>query len=274
MAWVWGVCRPRVSDFQSLQISKREGWEQTIQNLRILCWSRISGKETEWYGDDDGLRLPPKIAPQQVVILPMLREKPEDDALIEYCEALRATLAGQSAFGEPLRVLLDTRPGKAAQKRWDYVRKGAPIIVEVGGRDMENGVVSMLRRDRLWDSETGKVDFQNPTREVAGQTIPDVLADMQSALLTQAAERRDANVTRGITDFAAVEDHFGASRYPGWVEVQWSKPTGDGLEKVVERLKEHKLTIRNVPMDAAPVDGACIFTGEPAVERVLLAKAY
>ena len=97
---------------------------------------------------------------------------------------------------------------------------------------------------------------------------------MQSALLTQAAERRDANVTRGITDFAAVEDHFGASRYPGWVEVQWSKPTGDGLEKVVERLKEHKLTIRNVPMDAAPVDGACIFTGEPAVERVLLAKAY
>ena len=61
---------------------------------------------------------------------------------------------------------------------------------------------------------------------------------------------------------------------PGWVEVQWSKPTGDGLEKVVERLKEHKLTIRNVPMDAAPVDGACIFTGEPAVERVLLAKAY
>ena len=226
------------------------------------------------HGDDDGLRLPPKIAPQQVVILPMLRDKPEDDALIEYCEALRATLAGQSAFGEPLRVLLDTRPGKAAQKRWDYVRKGAPIIVEVGGRDMENGVVSMLRRDRLWDSETGKVDFQNPTREVAGQTIPDVLADMQSALLTQAAERRDANVTRGITDFAAVEDHFGASRYPGWVEVQWSKPTGDALEKVVERLKEHKLTIRNVPMDAAPVDGACIFTGEPAVERVLLAKAY
>ncbi|MAH14427.1 MAG: proline--tRNA ligase, partial [Sphingomonadaceae bacterium] len=55
---------------------------------------------------------------------------------------------------------------------------------------------------------------------------------------------------------------------------QWSKPTGAALEKVVERLKEHKLTIRNVPMDAAPVDGACIFTGEAAVERILLAKAY
>ncbi|HCO45367.1 MAG TPA: proline--tRNA ligase, partial [Erythrobacter sp.] len=70
-----------------------------------------------------------------------------------------ATLAGQSVLGEPLRVLLDTRPGKAAQKRWDYVRKGAPVIVEVGGRDMDNGVVSLLRRDRLWDAETGKPAF-------------------------------------------------------------------------------------------------------------------
>ena len=257
-----------------IKFQNKEGSESLAHTTSWGVSTRMVGGVIMTHGDDDGLRLPPKIAPQQVVILPMLRDKPEDDALIEYCEALRAALAGQSAFGEPLRVLLDTRPGKAAQKRWDYVRKGAPIIVEVGGRDMENGVVSMLRRDRLWDSETGKVDFQNPTREVAGQTIPDVLADMQSALLTQAAERRDANVTRGITDFAAVEDHFGASRYPGWVEVQWSKPTGDALEKVVERLKEHKLTIRNVPMDAAPVDGACIFTGEPAVERVLLAKAY
>ncbi|MEC7742333.1 MAG: His/Gly/Thr/Pro-type tRNA ligase C-terminal domain-containing protein, partial [Pseudomonadota bacterium] len=211
---------------------------------------------------------------QQVVILPMLRDKPEDEALIDYCEALRATLASQTVLGEPLRVLLDTRPGKAAQKRWDYVRKGAPVIVEVGGRDMDNGVISMLRRDRLWDAETGKPAFQNPSREVAGQTILDVLGDMQSVLLTEAAERRDANITRGVTDFADVEQHFASSRYPGWVEVQWSKPTGAALEKVVERLKEHKLTIRNVPMDAAPVDGACIFTGEAAVERVLLAKAY
>jgi prolyl-tRNA synthetase len=177
-------------------------------------------------------------------------------------------------LGEPLRVLLDTRPGKAAQKRWDYVRKGAPVIVEVGGRDMDNGVVSMLRRDRLWDAETGKPAFENPTREAAGEAIPAILTDMQAALLARAAERRDANITRGVTDFAEVEKHFSASRYPGWVEVQWSKPTGAALEQVVERLKDHKLTIRNVPIGAEAVDGACIFTGEPAVERVLLAKAY
>ena len=142
------------------------------------------------------------------------------------------------------------------------------------------GQEKIALKKRLKDmAEEGLIDgrktaFQTPTREVAGQTIPDVLADMQSALLTEAAERRDANITRGVTEFAAVEEHFAASRYPGWVEVQWSKPTGAALEKVVEQLKEHKLTIRNVPMDALPVDGACIFTGEPATERVLLAKAY
>ena len=257
-----------------IKYQNREGGESLCHTTSWGVSTRMVGGVIMTHGDDDGLRLPPKIAPQQVVILPMLRDKPEDDALIEYCEALRATLAAQFAVGEPVRVLLDTRPGKAAAKRWDWVRKGAPIIVEVGGRDMENGVVSLLRRDRLWDETTGKPDFQTPTREEAGQTIPAILADMQDAIFSEAQERREANITRGVTEFAEVEKFFAASRYPGWVEVQWSKPTGAELEQVVERLKALKLTMRNVPLGSGPADGACIFTGKPAIERVLLAKAY
>ena len=257
-----------------IRYQNREGGESLCHTTSWGVSTRMVGGVIMTHGDDDGLRLPPRIAPQQVVILPMLRDQPEDEALIAYCEGLRATLAGQYALGEPLRVLLDTRPGKAAQKRWDWVRKGAPVIVEVGSRDMENGAVSLLRRDRLWDSGSGKPAFQTPSREVAGRTIPDMLADMQSALLTEARERREANISRGVGSFEDVEAFFAGSRYPGWVEVQWSKPTGAALDKVVERLKEHKLTVRNVPTEAAPVDGPCIFTGAPAVERVLLAKAY
>ena len=129
-----------------IKYQNREGGESLAHTTSWGVSTRMVGGVIMTHGDDDGLRLPPKIAPQQVVILPMLRDKPEDQALIDYCEVLRATLARQSVLGEPLRVLLDTRPGKAAQKRWDYVRKGAPVIVEVGGRDMDNGVVSMLRR--------------------------------------------------------------------------------------------------------------------------------
>ena len=74
---------------------------------------------------------------------------------------------------------------------------------------------------------------------------------------------------------AELKDFFASNgRYPGWVEVQWSKPTGLALEKVIEELKALKLTVRNVPIGAAAADGACLFTGEPAVERVLVGKAY
>jgi prolyl-tRNA synthetase len=209
------------------------------------------------------------------VILPMLRDKPEDEAVLAYCEEVRASLAGQSALGEPLRVLLDRSPGKATAKRWDWVRKGAPVIVEVGPRDMEGGKVAMLRRDRLWNAESGKPNMQFIARDEFASKAPSLLEDIQSSLFEEARQRRDENITRGLTALSEVTEFFASNgKYPGWVEVQWAKPTGDALEKVVERLKGEKLTIRNVPRDSKAADGTCIFTGEPAVERILVARAY
>ncbi len=109
------------------------------------------------HGDDDGLRVPPRIAPWQIVIVPMLRDQPEDAAIVDYCKALQAELAKLSAFGEPVRALLDLKPAKAATKRWGWVKKGAPIVIEVGGRDVAGGNVSVIRRDRLY-REDGKLD--------------------------------------------------------------------------------------------------------------------
>ena len=78
-----------------------------------------------------------------------------------------------------------------------------------------------------------------------------------------------------MTEWQQVVDHFEkGGKYPGWVEVEWAKPTGAALEAVVEKLKAVKLTIRNVPRGGAPAEGTCIFTGEPAVERILVARAY
>ena len=78
-----------------------------------------------------------------------------------------------------------------------------------------------------------------------------------------------------VTDFAELEKHFAEGvKFPGWLEVNWSKPSGAELDKVTERLKGLKLTFRNVPNGAAPAEGTCIFTGKPAVERILVARAY
>ncbi|WP_338244886.1 aminoacyl--tRNA ligase-related protein [Aurantiacibacter hainanensis] len=259
----------------NIHFQNSEGREELCHTVSWGVSTRMVGGLIMVHGDDDGLRVPPALAPFQVVILPMLRDKPEDEALLDYCEGLRAAIAGQTVLGESARVLLDKRPGKAAAKRWDWVRKGAPVIIEVGPRDMENGVVSLLRRDALWDMESGKPAFQNPDRDLCAQSVPTILADMQNGLLVEARERREANIVRDITDMDALAAHFGRDKkHPGWVEVQWSKPTGEGLDKVVEQLKELRLTLRNVPMNAPPADGTCIFTGEPAVERVYVARAY
>ncbi|WP_228243877.1 proline--tRNA ligase [Porphyrobacter sp. GA68] len=258
-----------------IRYQDRGGQQQLAHTTSWGVSTRMIGGIIMTHGDDDGLRVPPKLAPYQVIILPMLRDVPEDAALIDYCEGLRATLAGQTAFGEPLRVLLDTRPGKVAGKRWDWVRRGAPLIVEVGGRDLENGTVSLLRRDRLWDKDTGKPFFQTPTRQVAGQTIASVLADIQHALFVEAQERRDASIRRDVTSFEELAACFqSGDPFKGWVEVEWAKPAGAELDQVVERVKALKLTFRNVPANALPVSGTCIFTGKPAVERVLVARAY
>ena len=140
----------------------------------------------------------------------MLRDKPEDAALIDYCEELRASLIREQALGEPIRVLLDTKPGKAAAKRWDWVRKGAPVIIEVGGRDMENGVVSLLRRDDLWNLENGKPAFQTPSREEAASGMAAMLEDIQNTLFAQARERRDASIRRDITTLDGLREFFSA----------------------------------------------------------------
>ena len=257
-----------------IKYQDREGGEQFAHTTSWGVSTRMIGGVIMTHGDDDGLRVPPAIAPWQVVIVPMLRDKPEDEALLDYCRNLHQQIASQSAMGEKVRVLLDTKHGKSAAKRWDWVRKGAPVIIEVGGRDMENGVVSLLRRDKLW-AENGKPDFATPAvGDVAGSIGP-MLEDIQHSLFEEACERREANITRGVTRLDEVAEFYAdGKQFPGWLEVQWSKPTGDALAAVEETLKEMKLTLRNVPTDSARVDGACIFTGEPAVERILIARAY
>ena len=101
------------------------------------------------------------------------------------------------------------------------------------------------------------------------------LEAIQRALLDEARAKRDANITRSIDSLDALAAFYADDqRYPGWVELSWSRPSGEELEGVVQKLKALKLTIRNTPTDAAPPSGACIFTGKPAVERIYVARAY
>ena len=258
---------------QNIRFQNAEGQLELAQTTSWGVSTRMIGGLIMVHGDDDGLRVPPRVAPWQVVIVPMLRDTPEDEALIAYCKELQAALAAQTALGEPVRALLDLKAVKSTNKRWGWVKKGAPVVIEVGGRDMAAGNVSVIRRDRLYRAD-GKLDSAATARDAFVDAVGDLLAEIQGGLFAEAQARLHANIAPAA-DWGTVEAHFAEGRKnPGWLEVQWSRPTGAALDTVVERLKALKLTLRNAPMDQAPADGACIFTGDAAVERVLVGRSY
>jgi prolyl-tRNA synthetase len=240
--------------------------------------TRLIGGVIMTHGDDDGLRCPPQIAPHQVVIVPMLRETPEDEALIAYCRDVAHSITGM-AFGEPVRVLVDTKAIKASTKRWNWIKKGAPVIVEIGGRDMANGMVTWFRRDELYREEMikgeNKINSISSRRETFADGIAVVLGQVQASLLAEATARRDAAMTT-MNDWESVEAYFAGDEdtVRGWVLVDWSRPTGKVLEDVVARLKALKLTMRNTPLDDALPAYPCIFTGSPSVETILIGRTY
>ncbi len=109
------------------------------------------------FDEVDWQKLDPRQYDPRRIVMEALRDQPEDEALLAYCRDLQKELVGQSALGEPIRAMVDARAQKAATKRWGWVKKGAPVVIEVGGRDMAGGNVSVIRRDRLY-REDGKLD--------------------------------------------------------------------------------------------------------------------
>ena len=235
------------------------------------------------HGDDDGLRLPPAIAPRQVVIVPMLRDKPEDAEVLAYCEALAKALARDDRARRAACARCSTPSGqRSADKRWDWVRRGAPIIVEIGPRDAAAGQVTFMRRDQLRDGE--KIASRSPCRATISSPASPAPAGRDPGRRSSPRPRRGWTPTSAPTSRAstrsptisapAADDEDEGCAFKGWVRAPWSRPTGAALDAVEARLKTLKLTLRNIPLDQSGVSGQCLFTGEPAVEDVLIARAY
>jgi len=228
------------------------------------------------HGDDDGMRAPPRIAPRQIVIVPMLRDKPEDADLLAYCRSLAKELAGKRAFEDRLRAHVDEKLGRPAEKRWDWVRRGAPIVCEIGPRDAANGQVTYFRRDRLREGE--RIRSVTTPRADFVRTASATLVDIQKALTKEARARLDGNIRTDIKSFKALADYFGtddeSGEFKGWIRAPWSRPTGAALEAVEARLKPLKLTFRNAPMRQKRRIGRCLFSGAPGVEEIIIARAY
>jgi prolyl-tRNA synthetase len=238
--------------------------------------TRLVGGVVMTHGDDDGLRLPPALAPRQVVLIPILRERPEDAGVIEYCEALAAELRTAVAFGEPLRVAVDLKPARAVEKRWAWMKRGVPLLCEIGPRDVSAGAVTFMRRDR--PRAGARIDSASLKRGEFIAAVPGLLTEIQNALHEAARTFLTSNITSEITSFAELEAYYreaGEESFRGWARVAWARPQGSALEKVEQQLKALKLTIRNAPLEQQAVEGRrCVFSGAPAEEQVLVGRAY
>lgn len=218
--------------------------------------TRLIGALVMAHSDNEGLVLPPKLAPMQVVVVPIFNKDPEAKAKINRAaEELVATLRKNN-----IRVKFDdddnTRPG---WKFAEYELKGVPVRVALGARDMENGVAEVARRDT-------KEKASVPLDGLAAHVMQ-LLSDIQSNMYQKALKFRTDNTTKADTwdEFVKVLDEKA-----GFVAAHW-----DGTGETEEKIKElTKATIRCIPLNNEQEEGKCILTGKPSKERVLFARAY
>jgi prolyl-tRNA synthetase len=262
------------SKAQEIKYLSSEGREEFAWTTSWGVSTRLVGAMIMTHGEDDGLVLPPRIAPQQVVILPIYRNDEESAPVLEYCRKLRNEIAAQSYDTAPVRVLVDDRDVPRADKKWQYVKRGVPILVEVGPRDIEGDTLMPKRRDATAGEKKPAISRSQFVAEVTGE-----LDAMQQNLFQRALEHRRAH-TRTFSKLDEFEAFF--------TPQSKDKPEihgGFAICHVVEGpetakiLARHRLTIRCVPMsDEAgfeeKIPGKCIFTGQPTTERAVFSKAY
>ena len=230
----------------------------TLDYVWATSWgvsTRLIGGLVMTHSDDEGLVLPPRIAPLQVVIVPIYKGE-EQKALLD--EKVHAMVASFKAAG--IRVKYDDsdnqRPG---WKFAEYELKGVPVRIAVGPRDLENNQVEIARRDT---KEKTTVSMDGITA-----TVSQLLLDIQSNLFNRAKKYRDEHITKvdSWDDFISTLD-----TKAGFVSAHW-----DGTPETEDKIKEMtKATIRCIPLNNEQEAGTCILTGKPSVQRVLFARAY
>ena len=206
------------------------------------------------HSDDDGLVLPPKLAPTQVVIVPIYRAEEQLEQITAKVKPLLQELkkAGISVKYD------DSDANKPGWKFAEYELRGVPVRLAIGARDLENGTVEIARRD-LKTKET--VPFEGLTERIQA-----LLDDIQQTIYNKALAFRSANTFR-VDTFEQFQEQIEKG---GFLLAHW-----DGTSETEEAIKEAtKATIRCIPFDQEPEAGVCIYSGKPSVGRVVFARAY
>jgi len=217
--------------------------------------TRLIGALIMTHSDDNGLVLPPNLAPDQVVIVPIYKGEEQQRQIAEVAEKIKIELEQDN-----IRVKFDNRDKfKPGFKFNEYELKGVPLRIAIGPKDLEQGTVEVARRDTL--TKTTR------TQQEVTAYVKNELADMQKVLFEKAKNFRSQRTTR-VDDFETFKKIL--EEKGGFISAHW-----DGTEATEEAIKnETKATIRCIPMESSSEEGICVYSGKPSSQRVLFAKAY
>jgi prolyl-tRNA synthetase len=238
-----------------VKFATKEGKQEYVWATSWGVSTRLMGALVMTHSDDNGLVLPPKLAPIQVVIIPIYKGMEQLDAISEKVGPLVSALRERG-----ITVKFDNRDThKPGFKFNEYELKGVPVRIAIGQRDLENGTYEVARRDTLTKETVVAEDIVS--------RIIFLLEDIQSNMYQKALDYREGHITivNSYDEFKKVLEEKG-----GFISAHW-----DGTKETEERIKdETKATIRCIPIVSETEQGSCIVTGKPSLKRVLFAKAY
>ncbi len=231
--------------------------------------TRLIGALIMAHSDDDGLILPPRVASAHIVLLPVIHREETKHEVLSYCHALAGQLRHISYRGRPLTVQVDEREMRGGDKTWGWIKKGVPLRIEVGPRDIAADQLPVARRDK------GHRDTTPMSRQGLLSGVVDLLEEMQRNLFNRALTFRNSHMKKIDTkeEFYAYftpKNTENPEIHGGFALAHWS-----GDPEVEEQIKEDlSVTIRCIPLDGDAEEGICPFSGKKSMRRVVYAKSY
>jgi len=248
--------------------------DEKLKYAHTTSWgvsTRLIGCLIMVHSDDDGLVLPPKLSPIHIVILPITSNDTTKNKVFAHCDKLKDRLSGLTYNKSTIEVMVDKSEISGGKKKWDWVKKGVPIRLEIGPREMETGEVTLSRRD--------KTPYENTTlteKELVKNTTK-ILEEIQNSLYNKALKLLEDN-TKEIDNKEEFYDFF-TPRNPEKPEIHggFAHVYFNGDEQIENKIREDlNVSIRCIPLEEKnnKKEGKCIFTGEKTTARVIFGKAY
>lgn len=251
---------------QEIKFQSKEGREEFAWTTSWGLSTRMVGALIMSHGDDDGLVLPPKLAPKQIVLLPIYKNDEERSKVLEFCNSLLEELKSIRYHDEKLRVAMDDRDIAGGQKKWQHVKRGVPIRLEIGPRDIDKNSLFVGRRDQPKSSGMDRAEFISK--------LPEILDEIQAGLYQRALTMREEN-TRPIDSLDEFKAYFTAKNakkpeiHGGFAVCHFvDEPEIDKI------LKPLKVSPRCIPLDQEEEPGTCLFTGKPTTTKAIFGKSY